>query len=214
VASASGDFRGDMRLKKQMPWLISVVLFAGIVAWFQYGEFDREDLPSKIHVRATVSEGKHVHALVLFAPTKPIYLLCTGVFGEGLKYEHEVYPDIPTDGIDIPLKKKWLGICGFKFNLMEITCSESKINPKNDDQTFPSVLLGLLDTSENAKSKPGNIFRSENRIRDNSLLIRTNGSKANFWGCADDCEDSEDFGLNQGNTNLNINCKDSASDDS
>lgn len=196
-----------MNFKNQFLGRSSIAL-VGLVSFFisNCGYSDTRNLPSKIKVSAVTSGGYHVHAEVGFHASNPIKFLCTGVFGEGLKYESDTYNDISKSGVEFKLKKSWSGICNYRFSVIEVVCTKTTSFPERHDGSFQSAHIGILDTSENFQSFRENTFQSDNKILDSTLFVKVNGIKSLYWGCKDDCENEEDFGVNASNSALTINC--------
>lgn len=198
-----------MNFKYRFSRVASIVI-AGFLALLilSCGYSDARNLPTKIKVNAVNIDGYHAHASLLFYPTNPIKFACTGIFGEGLKTKESIFSDISEAGVDFQIKKKLPGICGYQFAILTIECSKSKSYSTNVDPPPEYVPIGILDTTIGEATYQGNVLASSNRILNNFLHIEVNGKKSRFWGCKDDCENKEDFGINSSNQTLTINCQD------
>ncbi len=198
-----------MKLKQKIKLNgIGLMATIGSLMIVNCGSRDTRNLPNNIRVKSLNSNGYHAHARMVFNPTNPIKFICTGIFGEGLKTKEYIFNDISESGVELNIKKKVSGICGYKFNALSIECSKSPTYFSSDDPPPEKIILGLLDTSVSAATFEGNTFVSPNKILNNILHIEISGEKSRFWGCNDDCENKEDFGLNNSNQTLTINCQD------
>lgn len=183
-----------------------LIVFASMLT-LNCGNPDTRNLPSKIKATAVASDGYHVHAKVEYYSSSPIKFICTGVFGEGLKEKTSTFNDISKEGVEFEIKKNWSGVCGYQFAYLEVACTKTMSFPNSHDDSFESVNIGILDTLNDQNPRRGNTIKSENRILDNFLFIKVDGGKSHFWGCKDDCENGEKFGLNSSNTTLTIKCE-------
>ncbi len=185
---------------------IGLLAMAGSLMVVNCGSRDTQNLPNKIKVNAVVRDGYHVHAKVEFYASNPIKFICTGILGEGLKGKTDIYNNISPNGVEFEIKKTWPGVCSYMLVYIEVACTKTQSFPYSHDNSFESVLIGMLDTVTDASRSSHNTILSNNRILDNSLFIKVKGSGSRFWGCKDDCENEEKFGIDSTNKTLTINC--------
>jgi len=184
----------------------AIAMVSGLTLLVQCKPADTREIPEKILVQAKAQDGYHVHISVLFYATsnRPF---CHGVFGESPINEEKSYQDISKAGVEIEIRKRWPGYCGFRFGMMSVACTRESTLPRIYDNTYEPVSIGIHDSLEPDPKVRAKIAHSPNRILDNSMNIRVSGATAHFWGCDSNCEDSDDFGMDGRNTHLSIDCR-------
>lgn len=187
---------------------ITFSIFGFVILIDQYGEFDRRDLPSKLRISAKADSGYHIHAELVFYPTREIPLICIPIMGTTLSGSiGEYFNDIPESGVDLKLKRKWAGLCKYQFEILDIACTQTLVRPYRQDGTWASIGIGILESEMDSIPRTDLTMGSQTPILDGTIRIEGTGILNEFYGCKSNCGEALGFGINKSIESIAITCK-------
>ncbi len=198
-------------LKKYSAAITAIAAFGLFLFFFEYGEYDKRDLPSKIMLTTSAKGDHHIHAYASFYPARNIPGLCVKIMGMQLGSTiEESYPDIPASGVEITTKKKWAGFCEYKLDQIFITCTNTKQFPGTNNGITKWAGIGILNKGDKSIDMSGVEYESSsvNKIENNALNILIENGKNYFFACDSGCEDNRALGMDRTNRSLKVSCED------